>query len=311
MSHGVISINSNEVNEVIKKIGDSVIDLQNNAYKHIEDDYKDLSDLDLLGEGLETTKKGIDAVIDEETKIIKLLKDHLDTYYSTEEEIVSYINSFDYSKDKAIRVASQSSYDKTDMDDVTDGRKITNTNIMDFITGIDTPIERILLKNINKNVELFTTDINELLINPEKSGLLVEILKKICGDTNTDIDTTNTIDTINIQKTLLKKLTDNEPNIYSGIVGKSLLVALPYVSKKSENENVTFEDMIYKDENKDKLFGTLNDLYQGKPLDGYNLQEDEVNCFREYINDIADTNNITVEDLFGDISNLDLIKKGA
>ena len=310
MSQGIISINSNDVNDIIKKIGDCVIELQNNAYQHVDSDYGTLSDLELVGDGLTVTKKGIDAVIEKETNLISTLKDHLDTCSSTEDEIVRYINSFDYNKEKVKKATSSSEYEKTDMDYVSEGRVITNASISEFIAGIDTGLDIVLLKNINKNVELFTTDINDLLINPEKSGLLVEILKKICGDTNTEIDTDSTADTISIQRALLGKLNDDDPNIYSEIIGKSLLVALPYVSKKSENENISFEDLLYKDENKEKLLGTLNDLYQGKPQDGYNLQDTEVNNFREYINDVAETNNLSVEELFSNTSNLDLIKKG-
>ena len=311
MSDKIISIDSNEINDIINKIGDSVIDLQNNAYKHVDSDYDTLENLELVGDGLTTTKRGIDKVIEEEVNIIKVLKDHLDTYSETEEEIVRYIKSFDYSKTGVKKAASTTDYDKSDMDDIRTERKISNSNIKDFITEIDTPVEKILLKNINKNATLFSTDIDDLLSNPEKSGLLVEVLKKICGDTNTDINTKNTLDSQDIQKTLLSKLIDNDTNIFAGIIGSSLLVALPYVSKKGENENISFEDLLYKDENKDKLLETLDDLYQGKPLDGYDLQETEVNCFREYINDVAEANNMTVEDLLSSSANLDLIKKGA
>ena len=307
----IISIDSNEINEIIKKIGDSVIDLQNNAYQHVDNDYNTLEELELVGEGLTTTKRGIDKVIEEEAKIIKLLKNHLDVYKETEEEIVAYINSFDYSKTNTKRASSASKYDESDLDDVMTERRISNRNIKDFITGMDPSLEKILLKNINKNTSLFSADINDLLINPEKSGLLVEVLKKICGDTNTDINTKSTVGSMNIQKALLEKLTDNETNIFSSIIGSSLLVALPYVSKKSEEENISFEDMLYKDENKEKLLGALDDLYQGKPLDGYELQDAEVNSFREYINTVAENNNMQVEDLLSSTANLDLIKKGA
>ena len=310
MSQGIININLNDINDVIKKIGDCVIELQNNAYQHVDSDYETLSDLELVGEGLTTTKKGIDAIIEKETNLITTLKEHLDTYSSTEDEIVRYINSFDYNKDKIKKASASSEYEKTDMDFVNNGRIISNKNLSEFIAGIDLPLDKILLKNINKNAELFTANIDDLLMNPEKSGLLVEILKKICGDTNTEIDTDSTDMTTSIQRALLGKLNDDDPNIYSEIIGKSLLVALPYVSKKSENESISFEDLLYKDENKEKLLGTLNDLYQGKPQEGYNLQESEVNNFREYINDIAETNNLSVEDLFSNTANLDLIKKG-
>ena len=176
---------------------------------------------------------------------------------------------------------------------------------------MDYPLQKIFLANINKNASLFTTDINDLLLNPEKSGLLVEILKKICGDTNTDIDTKNTDESKNIQKFLVDKLNDNEDNIYSAVVGKSLVSALPYLSKKSENEGIKLSDLIYKEENKDLLLNTLDDLYQGKPLNDYDLKTEEISSFREYINDISDKNNISVESLFSDVSNLNLIKKGA
>ena len=310
MSQGIININSNEINDVISKLNDSINDLQNNAYEHVDRDYSDLSELDLLGDGINNTKTGINKVIEAETNVIKLLKNHLETCYNTEEEIVNYINSFDYSNNKVNRVNSFSEYEQSDMDEVRNERIITKSNIKDFITESNTSIQKILLKNINKNVSLFTTDVNELLINPEKSGLLVEILKKICGDTNIEIDTTNTNATKNIQKILLAKINNNDTNIYSEIIGKSLLVALPYIAKKSENEKIKFDDLLYKEENKEKLLGTLNDLYQGKNIDGYSLTIDEINNFREYINDVADANNIKVENLLTEVANLDLIKKG-
>ena len=311
MAKGKIWINSNDVDAVIRKISDSVIELQNNAYTHVDKDYKDLEEAGLITTGTDTTKKGIDALINKEVDLIKLLQDHLDTCKKTEDEIVSYINSFDYSKGVVKRSTASSSYDKSTVDEVRTERKISNTNLIDFISGLDYPLEKILLVNINKNASLFTTDINNLLLNPEKSGLLVEVLKKICGDTNTDIDTKTTLESKNIQKCLLEKLTDNDDNIYSTVIGKSLLSALPYVSKKSENENIKFDDLIYGEDNKNMLLDTLNDLYKGKPLEGYDLKSEEINCFREYINGISEKSNISVESLFSDVNNLNLIKKGA
>ena len=311
MSKGKIWINSNDVDEVVRKMSDSVIELQNNAYTHVDNGYKGLEETGIITTGTDTTKKGINSIISKEVNLINIIKDHLQTCKDTEDEIVNYISSFDYSKSYVNRANASSSYDSSTVDEVRTERKISNSNITSFIENMDYPLQKIFLANINKNASLFTTDINNLLLNPEKSGLLVEVLKKICGDTNTDIDTKNTIEAKNIQRFLVDKLNDNDDNIYSTVIGKSLVSALPYLSKKSENEGIKFDDLIYGDSNKELLLNTLDDLYQGKPLDGYDLKSEEISCFREYINDLSEKSNISVESIFSDVNNLNLIKKGA
>lgn len=102
-----------------------------------------------------------------------------------------------------VGTSSAAATQQTTVDTVSKGKEISTNDVKEFITKIDSSIIPILIQKISKLVgeeALF-----ELLTNKEKSDELVQVLKKILGDT-TDSNVEASLDTENIQKQLLEKM---------------------------------------------------------------------------------------------------------
>ena len=305
---GQINIDSTDIESTLAMLGESVGNLENDTYSYVNDNYDVLEDLGLVDNSVTKVKKQISDLVRNQNRVITDLKNHLETYYQTENEIVDYIKNFegtDVSKPVAV-VDVTSDYVKSTMDSVA-GKNVTKGDAVKFIKSINEEVEGILYENIRKNAQRMDNTIDELVLNPKKSGLLTEIVKKVCGDTNTDIDITNSLKTAKVQRTLATKMGTSHA---AKLMKDTSLSALPYLQSEAEKEGFKLEDILYNPENESKLFDGIKDLYLGKSTDKYTPEEAEINNFRSYINSVAESVNKTAEELLSDISNLDTIKKG-
>ena len=303
---GQINIDSTDIEETMSMLGDSVGSLENDTFSYIND-CNVLEDLGLVDDSVTKVKRQVNDLVVSQNKVIKDLKEHLETYYQTENEIVDYINNFDKDKDYTTNVAVNSEYEESTMDNVSSGKNVTKGDVVKFIKGINEDIEKVLFNNIRKNATNMDTTIDELVLNPKKSGLLTEILKKLCGDTNTDIDTSNTLKTAKVQRTLANKMGTSHA---AKMMKDTSLSALPYLNAEAEAHGFKLEDILYDPSKEDELLNGINNLYVGKHSDSYKPDDTEIEIFRNYINGVSDTVGITVEELLSDTKYLGDIKKG-
>ena len=305
---GQINIDSTDIEETLSMLGDSVGTLEGDTYSYVNDNYDVLEDLGLVDNSVTKVKKQIDELVRSQNKVIVDLKNHLETYYQTENEIVDYIKNFEGGfKENNTIVDVTSEYTASTIDNVSAGKNVTKGDAVKFIKSVSEEVEGILYDNIRKNGLRMDNTIDELVLDPKKSGLLTEIVKKVCGDTNTDIDISNTIKTAKVQRTLANKMGTSHA---AKLMKDTSLSSLPYLEAEAKKTGFKLEDILYDPDKADVYFEKVNDLYLGKSSDDYELEEEEINNFRNYINTVAESVNKTAEELLSDISNIDTIKKG-
>ena len=307
---GKISINSSDVEETISLLRDSLGEIESNTSSYVNNNYGVLEELGLVDTGVATVKRQINDIVKSQTKVIKDLNDHLEMYYETENEIVDFINGFDDAKEAVKTVEVNSDYNNIEIDDVEEGKNISKTDLVKFIKNMSPDVEKILLKNLKKNAEVFDTTVDELLFNPKKAGLLCEILKKLCGDTNLEIDVSNSIKAKNVQKSLILKIATTSLEIVNGVLWASLASSLPFMKSFAKKKNKKLEDLVYKEESREELLEGFRDLYIGKGTDDYTPTRNEVDSFRNYVNNVADYNKTSLEQLLSNVNNLDCIRRG-
>ena len=307
---GKISISSSDVEETISLLKGSLEDIETNTSSYVNDNYGVLEELGLVDTGVATVKRQINDIVKSQTKVIKDLNDHLESYYETENEIVDFINGFDNAKEQAKVVDVKSDYENVEIENVEEGKNISKTDLVKFIKSLNPDVEKILLKNLKKNAKIFDTTVEELIFNPKKAGLLCEILKKLCGDTNLEIDVSNSIKAKNVQKSLLLKIATTSLEIVNGVLWASLAGSLPYMKSFAKKKNKKVEDLVYKQESREELLEGFRDLYVGKGTDDYTPTRQEIDSFRNYINNVADYNKMSPEQLLSNVNNIDSIKRG-
>ncbi len=307
---GKISISSSDVEETISLLKGSLEDIETNTSSYVNDNYGVLEELGLVDTGVATVKRQINDIVKSQTKVIKDLNDHLESYYETENEIVDFINGFDNAKEQVKVANAKSDYENVEFDNVEEGKNISKTDLVKFIKSLNPDVEKILLKNLKKNAKTFDTTVEELLFNPKKAGLLCEILKKLCGDTNLEIDVSNSIKAKNVQKSLLLKIATTSLEIVNGVLWASLAGSLPYMKSFAKKKNKKVEDLVYKQESREELLEGFRDLYVGKGIDDYTPTRQEIDSFRNYINNVADYNKTSPEQLLSNVNNIDSIKRG-
>jgi hypothetical protein len=307
---GKISISSSDVEETISLLKGSLEDIETNTSSYVNDNYGVLEELGLVDPGVATVKRQINHIVKSQTKVIKDLNDHLESYYETENEIVNFINGFDNAKEQAKVVDVKSDYENVEIENVEEGKNISKTDLVKFIKSLNPDVEKILLKNLEKNAKIFDTTVEELIFNPKKAGLLCEILKKLCGDTNLEIDVSNSIKAKNVQKSLLLKIATTSLEIVNGVLWASLAGSLPYMKSFAKKKNKKVEDLVYKQESREELLEGFRDLYVGKGIDDYTPTRQEIDSFRNYINNVADYNKTSPEQLLSNVNNIDSIKRG-
>jgi hypothetical protein len=307
---GKISISSSDVEETISLLKGSLEDIETNTSSYVNDNYGVLEELGLVDTGVATVKRQINDIVKSQTKVIKDLNDHLESYYETENEIVNFINGFDNAKEQAKVVDVKSDYENVEIENVEEGKNISKTDLVKFIKSLNPDVEKILLKNLEKNAKIFDTTVEELIFNPKKAGLLCEILKKLCGDTNLEIDVSNSIKAKNVQKSLLLKIATTSLEIVNGVLWASLAGSLPYMKSFAKKKNKKVDDLVYKQESREELLEGVRDLYVGKGTDDYTPTRQEIDSFRNYINNVADYNKTSPEQLLSNVNNIDSIKRG-
>ena len=146
---GQINIDSTDIEETLSMLGDSVGTLEGDTYSYVNDNYDVLEDLGLVDNSVTKVKKQIDELVRSQNKVIVDLKNHLETYYQTENEIVDYIKNFEGGfKENNTIVDVTSEYTASTIDNVSTGKNVTKGDAVKFIKSVS---EGMLLKEMLLN----------------------------------------------------------------------------------------------------------------------------------------------------------------
>ena len=181
----------------------------------------------------------------------------------------------------------------TSIPTVEEGQAVNDSTLTTNISTIDdaTQIKLIEFLTVNK---ISNISINELLFDSKNAITLVALLKKFYGDAN---PTTSSIaDATVIQKALINKLFSSS-SLPPSISDSTILVAKKYLTLVAKNNNITVGDLLIDSKNNTLLSNSLLQVYDGDALSQFYLTENEIQKIREYMENVAKTNNSTVEAL--------------
>ena len=314
---GQINIDSTTLSTCISHLNSSKTSLENDAKAALESAFAALTACGLFTSGLAQLKAAIESLVTSHDTVISALSSHLSQMQDTEDQISNLLGTYTYGGGGSYSGGGggsysgglTSQYDDSTMDQKQQGKIISTDDLSTSISDVEYSGMKTILEDIAKKATEYETTLTELLLNPEKSGLLVEILKKINGDTSADIDTTSTEATAKIQKILLSKLNSYEENIFASLSDKSILVAMKYLTEFAKTKGLTLDQLLYDDQYSAKLMIALRNCYDGKPVGDYTPTEEEVNGVKAAIDEIAKKNNTTVDSLLSSTKNVDKIKE--
>ena len=315
--NGQINLNSTEISSAISILSSSSSALEGDALSAINSDFAPLVSCGLFTSGLATLKSNIETIVTNEKNFISSLQSHLTQMETQENDISNYIGGYSsgYSSSGtstsggSTSTGTTSTYQESTTEEVTHGKKVSTEEITASVSGLKYETAKQLLEDIAAKAKEYNTTLTELLLNPEKSGLLYEILKKINGDTDGNIDTTSTDDTNNIQKTLLTQLAGLDNNPFAELTEKSILKCMKYLSEFAKSKGLTISELLFDDANAAKYMIALRNLYDGKALENYTPTQEEINAAKAYIDEIATSEGVTVDSLLSSTKNVGKLKK--
>ena len=313
---GQINIDSTTLSACISHLQNSKTSLETDAKTAITSAFSALEACGLFTSGLAQLKAAIESLVTSHDTVISSLNTHLSQMQQQETQIQDYIGGYTggysgggSSGGGGYSGGSQSQYEESTMEHTDQGKKISDSELSTSISGVEIDGMKTLLSDLIKKAGEYGTTLTELLLNPEKSGLLVEILKKLNGDTNAEIDTTSTDATNTIQKTLLAKLSSYDENIFASLSEKSILVAMKYLTEFAKTKGLTLDQLLYDDNYTAKLMIALRNCYDGKPVGDYTPTAEETAGVKAALDEIAKKNNMTVDSLLSSTKNIDKIKE--
>lgn len=303
MASGKVSVNSEEVNNVLTYVVNSCGSLEENVSSKLPGSFSILSDLDLFSEGLTKLSKQVSDIISTHKSVISTITEHLSQLAESEEQLYTSFNNGigNYTGGGSYGGnPSGSNGSDTTVDSENDGKKIKADELIKCIQELDenSIISLIDLINVKKDDK---TKLIDVLFDASKSETLFTVIKELLKDQPLD-ENISLEDYKKIQKSLLNKLMTSNYEI-KGLSDNSILTAKEYLLSIAKNNNIAPEELIINNNYQETLKTSLMKLYDGDGIT--NVKNEEIINFRGYIDKVASENNITVEDLFN--KNIELI----
>ncbi len=299
-NNGSIIINSNEINKTINYLSTSCANLEENVAGKLPGNFSVLADLDLYSNGISTIISQTNLVIDRHKTLISQITQHLESYASKETQLSSLLESGlgNYQSSSGSYSGDDIVSDDIMIDDVDSGKKIDASYLLENIPKLTDDEKRTMLYLLNVNKPEDTTLVS-LLLDTSSSEKLYTTLKKIFKDTFQDSTNLTLEDYQKVQKILLDSICSGDI-LTQNLKTDSILSAKEYLLKISSENNINISDLLLENEYTKILQTALLNLYDGNEIGKYELSNDMINNFREYIDNLATYNNTTSEHLLTD-----------
>ena len=179
--------------------------------------------------------------------------------------------------------------------------EVLNNYIKEIIPTLSYDMKKEVLNNILNGEDTLTS----ILINEDESDIFVYQLNNILKDKyDIKLDKLSKEDETMLQKLFLDNISDNDTNIFEN--SKSILSGLSYYKHVAKKNNISLSDLMF--DNDELLLESTKELYENIGTDL--LTDTEINNFREYIDNISKSNNISSLDLLSNSKYISLIKGG-
>ncbi len=298
MANGIV-YNSEEVFATQKVLQESMDLLKSEIENQVGSEFAVLEDLDLFYDGMDSLKRQMKELNEKNDKLYKELEEHDQEMNELEESQERFIHDFIRERE------NNSSYNgeyvnvnPINIEKVNDGKKISGNKLSQIIVNISYNDMIIILKDILKEQKM------DILTNKEKYSILATKLNQILkssGYIDEDL-----IVGEDLQKELLEYISNNK-EISEGFKN-TFIEGLPYLKEYASENNIDLYDLITDDSNNEKLMEAYKDLYLGNSTGG--LSSSEIISINSYLENVAKENNISINALLANSSNVGLIKGG-
>ena len=306
-----ISLDFNEVKSISNDINNRVTSYNEKINKSLKNDFKGLKALGLFSEGFSTIDKNLKDMVEANNSLTTAIYSHVNSDEEMEDDIASYIEKKESecllnNNHSTGRVSVTSDYSEITVNEVNKGLPIKASSLTKAIPTFNDEHKKVLLESINTNKG--STSLSSLLLDEKKSGELYKIMKVSLGDMRSSV--TKMEGTEELQKTLLENVISNIDSVLEKTNENSMIVSLPYLNKYAEELDTNLVDLLYSENRQADLMNGLCDLYNGIKTDQYNFSDRNLTSFKNYIDKLAEVNNITSDTLLRDSKYLDIIKRG-
>lgn len=305
MNNGIIKISSDLVNETIFDLRNSYVNLENNLISKLPGNFSTLTDLGFFSNGINIIMLQSNKIVDLHNTLITQISQHLNEYAIIEDELTSTLESGlgDYSIKNNDYNGNLIMTDDIAVNEINKGLSINTSNLIKKINNLtdEEKANIINLLSIYKNNDV---SVAQLLTNNNNSEQLYVILQNILGNNNSTLSA-NDIEEYNyVQKLFLEAISNSNAEIQE-LNTNSILIAKEYLNLIAKENDINLSSLLLDDKYKNVLQVSLLDLYDGNNIGKYNLDSEYVNKVRNYLTNVAEKNNIDIEDLL--FNKIDLI----
>lgn len=305
MNNGIIKISSDLVNETIFDLRNSCVNLENNLINKLPGNFSTLTDLGFFSNGINIIMLQSNKIVDLHNTLITQISQHLNEYAIIEDELTSTLESGlgDYSIKNNDYNGNLIMTDDIAVNEINKGLSINTSNLIKKINNLtdEEKANIINLLSIYKNNDV---SVAQLLTNNNNSEQLYVILQNILGNNNSTLSA-NDIEEYNyVQKLFLEAISNSNAEIQE-LNTNSILIAKEYLNLIAKENDINLSSLLLDDKYKNVLQVSLLDLYDGNNIGKYNLDSEYVNKVRNYLTNVAEKNNIDIEDLL--FNKIDLI----
>ena len=287
-----IVYDSNEISNIISKIGNNTSIIEVDIISSLDNDFSILRELDFFNEGLDKISSNARNIISLNNKIVYSLNSHDSNMNDLNNKHLSLFSNFDtVSEEDNPYDGVVINIDEIKLKKITDGKIVLKEYINSVVFKFDYDRKLVLLKRIINNNSL------GILTDKEQADALIYQLKNVLKEdySMNELSKLSKEEEFEIQKDFFKAISSDDKNIFDEIKENSLLHGLSYFKEVCKNNNISIEDLIYDDKNNELFIDSLSNLYKESEIN--NITSDEITSVKEYIKDISKTTNISPENL--------------
>jgi hypothetical protein len=302
-----INYNSEEVAEARSILNESVNILDSELLTTLSSSFNVLSELGLFSDGLAKLKSQIETLMTDHQTFASSLESHdndLSTFEGTQATAINqYINGG--GTDKNYYSGSDSTPQKIEIATTAEGTKISNNELKEIADDISYVDKLKILKNIMNAKGLDTT---YLSTDEDKSNFISSLLKQISNDNSIEISDNKIEYEKLIEDVLLESITSEDKNGLAKLDEETAIQGVTYLKEVANSNNIDFSSLVLDDKYSDILMESIKNMYNGDS--DAMLTTSEISNFKNYIDTIASSNNMTADELLSNKNNIDLIKGG-
>ena len=304
---GNISYDSNEISNIVSKVGDYTNLIQNDVELSINKNFSTLRELDLFSDGLDLLLSKADNITYLNNKLVNFLNSHDGDFNELENETVALFNKEEVEvKEENAYAGSVVSIDEIVLNKINDGKVILTEYVNEVIPSFSYDMKLEVLNSIlNKNYNSLS-----LLTDSDESDILVYQLKNILSEKySIELNKLTKDEEKELQKAFFKSISDNDTNIFDEIESNTFLHGLSYYKQVAQKNGISETDLLFDDKNKDLFMNSINEIYNNSDQIDV-LTESEINSVKNYVNEIASANSISVNELLSNSKYSSVLKGG-